>query len=391
MNTAPLNINRLLHLLTLYGVTKEELLQKINVGLKNLLKDTDIFSEEIKVSHLKKIDKIFNKGLAYYLDPKNPIVSKEESIFFRKDDFNAKLNLGARLVVNKFEEDKISFSTLAKLSDFKLQRKVEVYKISDNPKIVATEIRKILYPEFAFDRKAFLTKLITKLADYNIIVFEFIERHNTKEKANINGFYLTPNVIVLKRNQKALKREIFTLAHELGHYLLNEEEIDENINNEITHLNDLNKVEKWCNDFAYYFLIGSYNRDIEELDVASPKNDYHIKTVESISKQTNISTIAIYTRLLLIKKISSISYQRITESIYNSIKEWELKEKEKQEIAKQKALDEGRKIIIPAIRPIISPLYLKTLQSSLYNGLINEADFCKKLSIKPEKIEKYLI
>ena len=391
MNTAPLNINRLLHLLTLYGVTKEELLQKINVGLKNLLKDTDIFSEEIKVSHLKKIDKIFNKGLAYYLDPKNPVVSKEESIFFRKDDFNAKLNLGARLVVNKFEEDKISFSTLAKLSDFKLQRKVEVYKISDNPKIVATEIRKILYPEFAFDRKAFLTKLITKLADYNIIVFEFIERHNTKEKANINGFYLTPNVIVLKRNQKALKREIFTLAHELGHYLLNEEEIDENINNEITHLNDLNKVEKWCNDFAYYFLIGSYNRDIEELDVASPKNDYHIKTVESISKQTNISTIAIYTRLLLIKKISSISYQRITESIYNSIKEWELKEKEKQEIAKQKALDEGRKIIIPAIRPIISPLYLKTLQSSLYNGLINEADFCKKLSIKPEKIEKYLI
>lgn len=391
MNTASLNINRLLHLLTLYGVTKEELLQKINVGLKNLLKDNDIFSEEIKVSHLKKIDKIFNKGLAYYLDPKNPIISKEESIFFRKDDFNAKLNLGARLIVNKFEEDKISFSTLAKLSDFKLQRKIEVYKISDNPKIVATEIRKVLYPDFAFDRKTFLTNFITKLADYNIIVFEFIERHNTKEKANINGFFLTPNVIVLKRNQKALKREIFTLAHELGHYLLNEEEIDENINNEITHLSDLNKVEKWCNDFAYYFLIGKYNSDIEVLDMASSQNDYHTKIVESISKQTNISTIAIYTRLLLINKISPNVYKKITESIYNSIKDWELKEKGKQEIAKQKALDEGRKIIIPAIRPIISPLYLKTLQSSLYSGLIDEADFCKKLSIKPEKIDKYLI
>lgn len=372
-------------------MTKEELLQKINVGLKNLLKDNDIFSEEIKVSHLKKIDKIFNKGLAYYLDPKNPIISKEESIFFRKDDFNAKLNLGARLIVNKFEEDKISFSTLAKLSDFKLQRKIEVYKISDNPKIVATEIRKVLYPDFTFDRKTFLTNFITKLADYNIIVFEFIERHNTKEKANINGFFLTPNVIVLKRNQKALKREIFTLAHELGHYLLNEEEIDENINNEITHLSDLNKVEKWCNDFAYYFLIGKYNSDIEVLDMASSQNDYHTKIVESISKQTNISTIAIYTRLLLINKISPNVYKKITESIYNSIKDWELKEKEKQEIAKQKALDEGRKIIIPAIRPIISPLYLKTLQSSLYSGLIDEADFCKKLSIKPEKIDKYLI
>jgi Zn-dependent peptidase ImmA (M78 family) len=42
------------------------------------------------------------------------------------------------------------------------------------------------------------------------------ETHNKKEKANISVFYLSPNVIVLKRNQKFLKREIFTLAHELG-------------------------------------------------------------------------------------------------------------------------------------------------------------------------------
>ncbi|MFX4971243.1 ImmA/IrrE family metallo-endopeptidase, partial [Acinetobacter baumannii] len=66
-----------------------------------------------------------------------------------------------------------------------------------------------------------MKNFISKFAENNILVFEFIETHNKKEKANINGFYLTPNVIVLKRNQKSFSREIFTLAHELGHYLLN--------------------------------------------------------------------------------------------------------------------------------------------------------------------------
>ena len=64
------------------------------------------------------------------------------------------------------------------------------------------------------------------MATKNIMVFEFIETWNKKEKANIDGFYLKPNLIVLKRHQ-SFSREIFTLAHELGHYLLDEEEIEE--------------------------------------------------------------------------------------------------------------------------------------------------------------------
>ena len=141
LTTATLNINRLLHLLTLFGVSKDELLERISFGLKNPLLEQDIFTSEIKLSHLKRIDSIFNKGLSYYLDPKNLTKSNDESIFFRKDNFNAVLNLGAKQIVNKFEEEKIAFSTLAKLSDFRLKRSVPVYKVSDNPKSVATEIR----------------------------------------------------------------------------------------------------------------------------------------------------------------------------------------------------------------------------------------------------------
>lgn len=377
--------------MSLYGMTKDDLLSKISVGLKNQLLEYEIFNNEIKLSHLKRVDKLFNKGLSYYLDPKNLTKSKEESIFFRKDNFNAELNLGAKQIVNKFEEEKIAFSTLAKLSDFKLKRVVSVYKVSDNPKDVALEIRKILYPDFHQEKRDFLKSFINKLAEKNILVFEFIETHNKKEKANINGFYLKPNVIVLKRNQKSLRREIFTLAHELGHYILNEEEIDDNISDETLDYNNLNKIERWCNDFAYYFLAGDFDKSISNLDIANSHNDYHNDLIENISKQTHLSSISLYTRLLLNGKITAINYKKISDEIFDSIKNWELKEKQRLEIEKQKALEEGRKQQGSVPKPIISPLYLKTIQNALNFGLINEVEFCKKLSIKPEKIEKYLI
>lgn len=376
--------------MTLYGVTKGELLKRLNVKRKNPLVETDIFNEEIKLSILKKIDSVFHKGLSFYIDPKEPTQSREESIFFRKDNFNAKLNLGAKQIVTKFEEEKISFSTLAKLSDFKIKRNIPVFKITDNPETVATEIRKTLYPEFTSDKKEFLKNFISKFAENNILVFEFIETHNKKEKANINGFYLTPNVIVLKRNQKSFSREIFTLAHELGHYLLNEEEIDDNISEINIEYDKLNKIERWCNDFAYFFLAEQYSKVIEKLDTANSDNDYHHDSINEVSKHTHLSTISLYTRLLLSNKISPVNYKQVTDEILTSIKDWEEREKERLERERQKAIDEGRTPQASAPKPIISPLYLKTLQSALYNNLINEADFCRKLNVKPEKIGKYL-
>lgn len=389
MSTVNLNINRLNHLLKLFSISEDELLHKLNLNRKKTLNINEIFTEEIKISILKKIDLIFKKGLSYYVDPKDLDESKEESIFFRKDSFNAQLNLGARQIVNKFEEEKISFSTLAKLSDFKLKREISVYKITDNPKNVALEVRKILYPEFTRDRRTFLKSFITKLAEKNILVFEFVETHNKIEKANINGFYLSPNVIVLKRNQKSFKREIFTLSHELGHYLLNEEEIDENVSSE-TPTSNLSKIEKWCNDFAYYFLAGSYSKNINSFTNANASNDYYHDEINSISENTHLSTLAIYTRLLLNNQITPFNYKTVSDNIIESIRLWEEQERIRINKEKQKALDEGRKPVGQTPKPIISPLYIETLRSALVTGLINEVEFCKRLSIKPDKMNKFL-
>ncbi len=374
----------------LYKLSKKDLLSNLNQGRKKEVSENEVFSNQIKISLLKKIDELFKKGLSYYIDPKDIGESKDESIFFRKDKFNAELSLGAKQIVNHFEEEKIALSALSKLSDLKTERLLPVYTLKDNPQKVANEVRESLYPYFNKDRKEFLKSLINKLSECNILVFEFIETWNKKERANINGFYLTPNVIVLKRNQKSLRREIFTLAHELGHYLLNIEEIDDKTSENLINYNTLSQLEKWCNDFAYYFLVGDYDLTISNLEQATAKNDFHHDLIANISENTNLSTISLYTRLLLNNKISQTNYNNVSDEILESIKEREKKLQREREIAKKKAEEEGRKIGGAVPKPIQSPLYIKTIQTAFFEGVINEAEFCRRLNIKADKMDKYL-
>jgi Zn-dependent peptidase ImmA (M78 family) len=390
LNTVTINIDRIQHLLKLYRLKKDDFLSRVSKGLKNPYKEADVFKAEIKVSLLKKIDSVLGKGLNYYLDPKELSESKEESIFFRKDKFNADLNLSAKKIVNHFEEEKISLSVLSKLSDIKLERLLPIFSVQNNPEEVAIKIREHVYPEFNSLKKEFLKSLISKLAGKNILVFEFVETWNKKEKVNINGFYLSPNVIVLKRNQKSFSREIFTLIHELAHYLLNEEEIDEKINEDSSDYSSLSIIERWCNDFAYYFLAGEQDKVLTALEYADESNDYQHDAINSISRNTNLSTIALYTRLLINEKISLSNYSKVCAEIFAGIKAREEAEKRERERENQKAKDEGTQPGGAAAKPILSPLLINTMQSALIEGIINEAEFCRRLNIRADKIEKYL-
>ena len=75
----------------IFGISTKRLIELLNEQskAKTLITEEDVNSPQIKVSLLKKIDKIFNKGLHFYLDPKAPEKSKDASIFFRKEKFNS--------------------------------------------------------------------------------------------------------------------------------------------------------------------------------------------------------------------------------------------------------------------------------------------------------------
>ncbi len=379
------NIERLKYLLTLLKMSVDELLPLISVGLTKTITKDQILSPSIELGHLKRIDKVFKKGVHYYLDPKSPDVSKDASIFFRKTKFDVDLSIGARKIVNHFEEFKISLSAIAELSDIKFERILPVFKINNNPKNVAEEVRKLINAEFKEKPKEFLTELIKKLAKKNILVFEFVETWNIKETANIDGFFLKPNVIVLKRQQISFKREIFTLAHELGHYLLDEEEIDQIDYQNLANQN-LSKIENWCNDFAYHFLINEFETIVETIDNSTPHNDYNIDLIKSISAKTHLSKMAIFTKLLLLNKISPANYKKVKNGFEEDFRLVQDKIKKQRELDKQNGINGGGSTPIP----IKSPLLVSTIQTAFYEGVINEYEFCKKLNIKPDKIDSFL-
>ncbi|MCE1165674.1 MAG: ImmA/IrrE family metallo-endopeptidase [Bacteroidetes bacterium] len=379
------NISRLKYLLALYKITVDELLLLISKGLKTSISKEDILASEINLSYLKRIDKIFNKGLHYYLDPKSPEVSKDASIFFRKTKFGTDLNIESKRIVNQFEEFKISLSAISKLADLNIERTLPVFTIDQNPSTVARHIRKYLYPEFNTTPKEFLRNLITIFAENNILVLEFVEAHNKKEKVNIDGFFLNPNVIVLKRQQSSFRREIFTLIHELGHYLINEEEIEQL---DIANLanNKISSIERWCNDFAYHFLCDELDKEFEKIDIANESNDYHFDLITRISRNTHLSKIALFTRLLFQNKISQRNYDAIKSDFEEQFR------KRQEEKIIQKELDKiaGKKNEGFTPKPMNSPLLISTIQAAFYEGVINECDVCKTLKISPDKLEKYL-
>jgi Zn-dependent peptidase ImmA (M78 family) len=372
-------------LLKLYKISVEDLIAIISVGLKKPIAKEELNANEIKLSYLKRIDALFNKGLHFYIDPKPLDISTESSIFFRKEKFNSDLNLGAKKIVNHFEEFKISLAAISKLADLNLERKIPLYSVKDDAKKAAIEIRRQLYPSFHNDKKEFLKSFITKLAERNILVFEFVETWNKKEKANIDGFFLSPNVIVLKRQQISLRREIFTLSHELGHFLLNEEEIESLDYQSLANIN-LSFIEKWCNDFAYYFLAGEFISTLESLDTATVKNDFHYETIEGISEKTHLSKIALYTRLLFQNKISNENYTIIKSDFDEKFKKRQDEEKRRREADKENGIPSRGS----TPKPITSPLLISTIQTAFYEGVINEYEVCKRLNIKPEKLVEYI-
>ena len=356
-------------------MTVNELLSMVSEGLKIPITQDEIFTNEIKINYLKRIDKIFNKGLHFYLDPKSPEISKDASIFFRKSKFGIDLNLGARKIVNKFEELKISLSAIAKLAELNLERTIPIYNLQQNPKNIALQLRKELYPEFNSIPKEFLRSLIGKLAEKNILVFEFVETWNKKEKTNIDGFFLNPNVIVLKRQQKSFRRELFTLTHELGHFLLNKENVEQLDIKNIANTK-ISAIERWCNDFAYFFLVGDYDKYLESITKADSTNDYHFKTIEYVSNNTHLSKIALFTRLLFRKKVSQNNYNIIKDDFEEQYRVRQEEDKIKRELEKQ----QGIKPRGSTPKPINSPLLVSTIQTAFYEGIINEYDACKTLN-----------
>lgn len=380
------NKNRVTYLLSLYKMTEAELLSSINHDLKTPITWADIDQDKIEINHLKRIDKVFNKGLLYYSDPSTPSKDKGISVFFRKEGFTTELNIGARKRVREFEDLKTQISAVCKLSRFNITRKLPAFTVDDDPKAIAFSLRDTLLPAFTSNKRDFLKGFINKLGDDNVLVFEFVDTPNKKEKANIDGFYIEPNAIVLKRNQDSFSREIFTLAHEVGHYLLQREEVDEIDFEKITESTaSLSDVENWCNSFAYNLLLGAANAaKLDSIAVYDFHVDYGHDLIDSISKYTNLSRLAIFTNLFLQHKMSFADYSNVRDDLHQ---QW-LERKDAERLKREREKSSGVQSKGRTPKPIQSNLVADIYNYALNRGVVTEHEYCSVLNVKPNDISK---
>ncbi len=83
---------------------------------------------------------------------------------------------------------------------------------------------------------------------------------------------------------------------------------------------------------------------------------------------------------------ASAKNDTIKEDLYVKYKDKEDAEKIRKELDKA----EGRKPKGSSPKPIQSPLLLKTMQFAYLEGIINEVEFCRRLNLKPNKLELFL-
>lgn len=380
MTTTEFNKDRLDYLLALFGMSNDELLSILNEGRKKLFTLDELNGDTIQMSLLKKIDEIFKKGLSFYMDFSPIAISHSSKVLFRKKHFQADLSIEDKRIVDSFESLKVLLDGYRLLSDTASSEQPlkGSATISQSPQKVADKVRSCLLPDKQIkDHKEFLKGIIKKLARLNVYVFEFVETWNKREKASIDGFYISPNVIVLKR-QQSYKREIFTLAHEIGHYLLGKEEIDSLDMAKVEERRMHNLEERWCNDFAFFLIAGDAVTELDKFD--SYSEDVNMM-IDHLSSTTHISRMAWYTRLAYDKKVPVKYYHAIIRQIEEETEERKIKEKE------DKKKESG---MARSPKPIISPLYMETMQHAFFNGLVSEAVFVKKLGIPKNQIDKYL-
>ena len=388
MSKVSINKERIKYLLALYRMSEEELLREVSKKLRKVLTWEDIYHDSVPLYVLKRIDRVFNKGLFYYADPITPKQEKHASVFFRKATFGTNLNFGARLRVREFEDLKTRLNTISKLSDIKLERRLPVVSIATEPREFAFEMRKMVLPLFTNDKRTFLKNFINKLGEQNIFVFEFVDVDSKKNKANVDGFYIHPNAIVLRRMQKSFSREIFTLAHELGHYLLDREEIEQVDVATMSRPDVLvSEEERWCNTFAYFLLLGEdMAKELDNIPLFDWRNDYGHDLVKQISKETTLSRLAIFTNLLVQKKLSYRHYIDIKSEMEE---QWRQKEYER-EIKKAEDKAKGIETQGRTPQPIRADIVADIFTLALSGGVIGEQEFCKGMDIEPKEINKFV-
>ncbi len=267
------------------GYKKEDIIESKTLKKEDL---NGILNGTYKISFpkLKELDnKFFKRGIPFYFLDEVP--KETASLSFRK---NKEIAPNEKITLRKYEILRDDVKELSEDLSVNYERIDEFYSIIDKTEEVAEKYRNIFnYDNLNLEEKnesEIFEFLRTKIEKRNVFVFR-LDFYKYK-KVNFSGcVFLSDNMpkLILVNSEEDKNRIIFTLLHEFAHYLLNKEEETKKLN-----FNDNNKIERWCNNFASYFLFLKEKR--EDIIKNFNKDTYleiNSKELKNISKKYKIS------------------------------------------------------------------------------------------------------
>jgi len=234
------------------GWSKEEIAKRLKTSIQVI----DKFLEGTKkptFRQLEELSKVFKRPVATFL-LSNPIKEKPKPKDYRK--LPSRLNKFDKktiLVMRKARKLQQISKELSGNIAYDTKSKIKRVKISENPEHIAKKYRDLFDLDEAKQRKfkspyELFNYLRDIFEEQNIFVFQF-----SMPVEDARGFVFAdeyPYTIVVN-TADSIEARIFSLMHEFGHILLGESVID--LPEATASYKD--NIEKWCNEFASYFLL----------------------------------------------------------------------------------------------------------------------------------------
>jgi Zn-dependent peptidase ImmA (M78 family) len=321
------------------ALTRNQAAEKTGISLKRL-SQLEQGDRQPTIEELRLLSKEYKRTIATLLlsePPKEkPLPKDRRTVDSRSiDNFHFKTIIAvrkARALAHSFVELRQELG----LDIPKLSLKAS---ITDNPKVVAADIRKGLrLAEIREIQKTehALDAYIEKVESLGVAVFQL-----SLTQDRIRGFSLADDIIPIigiKRGQEAPYSKIFTLFHELGHILLNEGGLcDLSFNTNI-------EIEKWCNSFSAEILIPTTELMKQESVVNHKINANKIWSkmeLISLGNKFHVGPLAIL-RSLLENSLTSKSFYNEKHQAWNKPQFGRAKEPKGRELHKESLQERGR-------------------------------------------------
>jgi len=301
------------------GWSKEEIAKRLKTSTHVIDKFLDR-SKKPSFRQLEELSNVFKRPVASFL-LSEPVKEKPKPKDYRM--LPSKLNKFDKktiLVMRKARKLQEISKELSGNIAYDTKSKIKRVKISESPESIANTYRELFgLTEDKQRRFKNSYELFNYLRDIfeeqNIFVFQF-----SMPVDDARGFVFAdeyPYTVVVN-SADLIEARIFSLMHEFGHILLGESVID--LPEATASCKD--DVEKWCNEFASYFLLPTELAKSSFSEYKSSLTDTAI--LKKLSNRFRVSKAML---LLNMKKLNFITQQQYDYKINQFVKEYK-KEKE---------------------------------------------------------------